>query len=320
MLDTAVAAMSQDARSVARGGHDLDEITAPGVYDLSAARYHADPVSGGSLSSSGARKLLPPSCPALFAHWRAAGGEHRAVFDVGHAAHAVVLGAGAELAVVDASDWRGKAAREERDAAYAGGRTPLLRAEYDQVQAMSAALRAHPVAAALLDPARGRPEQTLIWRDEPTGVWRRAMLDWLPDAAPGRRLIVADYKTARSAEPGALSRALDSYGYAAQAAWYLDGVTALDLTGGGPAAFVFVAQEKDPPYVVTVFEPDAEALRWGALLNRKAIETYRRCTDAGHWPGYTDDVISVGLPAWAVRQHQAALDRGAYDLQEKTPT
>lgn len=38
-------------------------ITEPGVYDLPAEVYHADPVEGGSLSSTGARKLLPPSCP-----------------------------------------------------------------------------------------------------------------------------------------------------------------------------------------------------------------------------------------------------------------
>ena len=40
----------------------------PGVYDgLDEAAYHADPVPGGSLSASGAKLLLPPSCPALYA-------------------------------------------------------------------------------------------------------------------------------------------------------------------------------------------------------------------------------------------------------------
>ena len=41
-----------------------------GVYDLPAAAYHRDPVEGGSLSASGAKKLMPPSCPALFKAWR----------------------------------------------------------------------------------------------------------------------------------------------------------------------------------------------------------------------------------------------------------
>jgi len=34
------------------------QVTAPGVYDIPAEAYHADPVPGGSLSASGARDLL----------------------------------------------------------------------------------------------------------------------------------------------------------------------------------------------------------------------------------------------------------------------
>jgi hypothetical protein len=45
-------------------------ITEPGVYDIAEDHYHADPVPGGSLSNSGAKKLLPPSCPAKFAYER----------------------------------------------------------------------------------------------------------------------------------------------------------------------------------------------------------------------------------------------------------
>ena len=41
-----------------------------GVYDgMDEDAYHADPVPGGSLSASGAKLLLPPSCPALY-HYR----------------------------------------------------------------------------------------------------------------------------------------------------------------------------------------------------------------------------------------------------------
>ena len=36
------------------------EFTA-GVYDIPEDLYHRDPVPGGSLSCSGAKKLLPPS-------------------------------------------------------------------------------------------------------------------------------------------------------------------------------------------------------------------------------------------------------------------
>lgn len=277
-------------------------VDAPGVYDaMPNAVYQADPVPGGSLSHSGARKLLPPGCPALYRHWAAGGDPRTHEFDVGHAAHRLVLGAGSNISVVDADDWRTKAAREQRDEAHAGGLTPILRADYDNVHAMAEALRAHPIASALF--RSGRPEQSLFWVDDETGVWRRARLDWLPNPGAGR-LIVPDYKTTISAEPSHLSRALYNYGYYQQAAWYLDAVTALGL--GADPAFVFVFQEKTPPYLVTVCEPDASALMWGRARNLKALDVYRLCKATGHWPGYTDDVISIGLPRWAEYQEESA--------------
>jgi hypothetical protein len=98
---------------------------------------------------------------------------------------------------------------------------------------MAAALREHPVARALFDPDRGRPEQTLIWRDKRTGVMRRARLDWLPDPGAGR-LIIPDYKTCASAEPAALARAVAAYGYHQQDDWYRAGARALDLATRPP--------------------------------------------------------------------------------------
>lgn len=292
------------------------EITVPGVYDLPAAVYHADPVPGGSLSSSGARRLLPPSCPALYRHWATQGQEPKAAFDFGHAAHALVLGVGAPIVSIDAEDWRTTKTKTERTAAYATGSIPLLRADYEQVQHMAAALLQHPVAAALFHPTAGKAEQSLFWVDSETGVQRRAMLDWLPND-DGTRLIIPDYKSCRSAEPTHLSKAMQEYGYIQQAAWYLDGVEALRLSSStDDPAFVFVFQEKTPPYLVTVVQPDPEALQWGRVLNRKALDIYRHCGATGYWPGYADDVISVALPKWAEYQHQAAYDRGDYNPTE----
>lgn len=277
----------------------MTPITEPGVYDMTADEYHADPVPGGSLSSSGARKLLPPSCPALFRYDLDHGEKHRRTFDFGHAAHGLVLGSGPELVVVDAPDWRTKAARQQRDEAYENGAVPLLADEYVQVVEMAAALREHPIASVLLDPDGGRPEQSLFWVDGPTGVKRRARLDWLPEQGDGR-MIVADYKTTKSAAPDDIERAISSYGYHQQAAWYLDGLVTLDLADV-TAAFVFIFQEKEPPYLVTVAEPDLMALRIGDALNRRAIDIYAKCRADDAWPGYSDDVERVRLPYYIER-------------------
>ena len=274
-----------------------------GVYDaMPEDMYHGDPVPGGSLSSSGARKLLPPSCPARFRYETDNPPPPKDYFDLGSAAHRLVLGAGAEIAVIKAPDWRTKAAKDERDAARAEGFLPLLTAEHEQVQAMAAALRAHPVASALFNPERGKPEQSLFWQDGPAGVWRRARYDWLPQAGARERLIIPDYKTTVAADLDNIAKSVARYGYFQQAPWYLDGAIALGLDAD--PAFVFVMQEKEPPYIVTVIQLDADALRMGRELNRQAIGLYRRCSESGEWPGYSDGIPHVSLPAWARYQFE----------------
>lgn len=298
-------------------------ITEPGVYDgMPVEQYLTHP----ALSASGAKLLLPPSSPAIF-RWQADHGRpHKDEFDFGHAAHKEVLGDGAPVEIIDAADWRTKAAREAKEKAYANGRIPLLPADWATVQAMAAALRRHPIAGALFEPGTGRPEQTLIWRDDETGVMRRARLDWLRNTrTAGGVLIIPDYKSCDSANPEAAAKALYNFGYYRQAPWYGDGAEALGLADA--AAFVLVMQEKTPPYQVAVYQPDPFAMQAGRRLNRKAIAVYRDCVESGHWPGYAvttasgvltsdRDVLPLGLPGWAEYQHNAAADRGDYDTED----
>jgi hypothetical protein len=277
------------------------EVNGPGVYNLPNAAYHADPVPGGSLSSTGARKLLPPKgCPARFKHWRDGGPEHKPEFDFGHGAHRELLGDGEELVIVDAASWRTKAAEEAKAAAYAAGATPLLRKEHDTILEMVPAFRADPVAGRLFEPGTGRPEQTLIWRDERTGVMCRALLDWLPYAT-GSRFILRDYKTGRSAAPDKLGRAIADYGYHTQLAFHLMGAQALGLADEDAQALLAV-QEKTPPYLVTVVQLDPTAMRMGAIRCRQALDLYAECVAADRWPGYSDEVVWAELPPWETRE------------------
>lgn len=275
-----------------------------GVYDgYPEAVYHRHP----ALSASGAKKLLPPSCPALFKWERDNGQPPRRVFDFGHAAHAKVLGVGAELVVVqkttkdgarvDADDFRTKSAQEHAEAIRAEGKVPLLAHEVAQVDAMAAELRRHPFASVLFDPARGgKPEQSLFWHDTTYGVDRRCRFDWLP-ATDGSRLIIPDYKSAASAEPRAFARAAANLNYHMQDAFYRDAALALGIAED--VVFVFVAQEKTAPYLVTVCELDAEAVHAGRRRNDLALQVFAECSATGVWPGYSDDVELISLPAWA---------------------
>lgn len=269
-----------------------------GVVDMPAEEYHAH----HALSSSGARKLLLPSCPAKFAYEREHGQPPKADFDFGKAAHKRVLGVGEDVVIIDAADYKTKAAQEARDQAYAEGKVPILPKQNAVIDAMAAALRGHPYAGDLFDPNRGgRPEQSLFWTDAATGVPCRARLDWLPAVDHRQRLIVPDYKTAGDGDPESISKSLHAYGYYRQGAWYLDAVAALGLAER--ATFVLVVQEKTAPYLVTVAVPDEESLRAGQHYNQQARQVFADCTASGRWPGYSDeDPVYVSLPGYALNR------------------
>lgn len=258
------------------------------------AEYHAD---RASLSVSGAKLIL--KAPALYRH-RLDHPTTSDAFDFGTAAHALVLGAGASMEPVAADDWRSKTARDERDRIRAEGAVPLLTKDYQRVRDMADALSSHTLAMRLL--TGGRPEVSAYAVHEPTGVLRRCRYDYLAARH------ATDYKTTACAEPGAFAAACARYGYHQQAAWYLD---VADALGQPLDAFAFIAQEKEPPYLVTVVELDDAAIRRGRELNDRALERFRDCTASGIWPGYqaADTYARIALPRWAFYDD---------DLQEMT--
>jgi hypothetical protein len=280
------------------------EVTGPGVYNLPADEYHARP----ELSSSAAKKLLPPYAPAIFKHERDNGTRSRRVFELGTAAHKLVLGAGPELVAVtdewgkDPNAWRTDKVKERLAEIRDRGDVPLKRDEYDYVHAMADALRAHPFAAKLFEPGTGEPERTLIWRDAETGIMCRALLDWLPFPTGGR-FILRDYKSAAEggASPEKLPRTVSDLGYYFQLAWHLAGAKALGLAGDDAEALL-VVQERTAPYLVTVGQPDFTAMRLGELHMRQALRLYAECMAADEWPGYSDDVVLIELPAYFTRE------------------
>ena len=271
-------------------------ITEPGVYDIPENLYHQDPVPGGSLSASGAKKLL--ACPARFHHDRQHPPQPTAAMEFGTAVHKLVLGTGQQLVRVDAADWRTKAAKDKAAEARAAGWVPLLEADYQRAEAVAAAVRAHPVAGALFDPDGGTPEMSAFWVDPVFGIWRRARLDWLPHPWVRRRPLIPDLKTCASADPRDLPRAVVNLGYHIQAAQYVDACKAVCVTDEEPV-FLLVFIESAPPHLVTVAQLDDETVAAGRARMEEACERFRDCTEAGIWPGYTQEIELISLPPWA---------------------
>lgn len=173
---------------------DTLEVYQPGVYDMTDDEYHRDPVLGGSLSSSGARRILAPSCPALFHHWRHRAGQRTKAMDFGTAAHRRILGVGTPIVVVDEDDWRKKTAQQQKIDAHAEGWVPMLLKDYARTWEMESKLRADPDARALFQPGVGAVEQSLFWVDPEFDVWRRARLDLVIPGDETHPMVIVDYK------------------------------------------------------------------------------------------------------------------------------
>lgn len=265
---------------------------------VSEAIYHSD---HQSLSSSGARTLLKET-PADFRSQQDEPRNPKPQYDFGHAAHKMVLGEGSQLVRVDADNWRTKDAQIARNTAWRDGKAPLLKADIDKAQRMAGVVHTNRVAARLL--SSGMPEVSGYWHDDETGVRLRFRPDWLPEL-PGR-MICIDYKTAVSANPAAFAKSALDYGYHQQAAWYVDGLREVGIADD--AAFLFIVQAKTSPFLVSLVQLEPEHVELGRRQNRAAIARFADCQAAGVWPGYGDDIHTVGLPSWAVSQIEASLN------------
>jgi hypothetical protein len=265
--------------------------------------YHGDPVLGGSLSSSGARQLVPPGCPAKFDALRGALEYTSTDLDVGSAAHKKVLNAGQEIHVIQkepgvpADSMRTNAAKADAALARAAGKIPLLLDDYNTVCQMASAVYAHPLASQLLQGAGGVSELSLFWTDERTGVRCRGRVDrW--QRLPTGRMVAVDYKTTTSVTPREILKAIRTYGYWQQGEFYSRGIraTGLELEPW----FMFVFQEKTPPYMIQVVDLSPMALAYGRQLNDRALEVYRDCSESGIWPGYENagEILTIDLPPY----------------------
>lgn len=179
----------------------------------------------------------------------------------------------------------GKAWRSEHE-----GRIILSHDDHSKILAMSAAVRAHPIAGPLL--RGGQAEMTLRWQDVDSGLRCQARVDyWRQDLR-----VAADLKSTSCAAARDFARSVAEYRYHVQHALYADGFAAC----GEPVEhFLFVAVEKTAPYLVAVYELDADSVAKGEASYREDLETLERCLHDDAFPGYPETIQSLSLPAWA---------------------
>jgi hypothetical protein len=288
------------------------------IFGMPEGEYHAMK----ALSASGAWTLAE-ECPAKFlweSPWNPAYvPPDKTAFDIGTAAHLAILEPKRQrekIVVIDAADYRTRAAQDARDAARAENRVPLLVHQVEIIARIAAAIEAHPIASAAFADG-GDPEVTLTWRDPGMNVPSKIRVDWLPRH---RRWLI-DLKTAASANPRAWIDQAFRLGYHARASWYLDGAEAVFKRA--PEEYWFVVVEKEPPYLVSVISFDEQALEWGRISNRRARDLFMRAAATGDWHGYRepdakhDRAFRVSLPPWATFRLQDRDNAGDFKSPAK---
>jgi hypothetical protein len=255
--------------------------------DMDEAAYHADP----ALSQSQIKTLL--DCPARFAHEQANPRQVGDAADLGTVVHTLLLGGPDLPIVVDAADWKTKAAREARNAARASGQVAILASAWDAAQTMAGAVWDHPAAADLLRRATMR-EVSMRWDSD--GVEMRGRIDAVSTWHDGSATVLVDVKSARSAAPRMFARSVLDYGYHIQQAAYTDGWSSLTMD---VPDFAFIVVENTAPHLVAVYTLDDVLAEYGWQEYRRGLRVFQECVASGEWPSYPDGKIEA--PGWVRR-------------------
>lgn len=277
------------------------------LLDMPAHEYHADRVGSEvpTLSASIAGTLVRKSPRhAWLSHPRLGGkGRVRKSTDEqaqGTLIHAMVLGKGMDqVRVIDAKDYRTKAAQEARDAAEAEGFTPILAAKLAPMQRTAGGiLAAMEAAGVVLD---GVSEAVMTWTENTAAgpVACRGMTDHIIL----NRGTIIDLKTCHSAHPKACESHVIEWGYDVQRAAYLSALGKLRPEWEGRATYKWVFAEIDGGDLIDVVVAEASGMmrEIGAARWRRACETWAVCLRDDYWPGYGDAVL-LDAPPWAVKE------------------
>lgn len=272
------------------GGYELK----PGIYtadQLSNAAYH----SGPGISCTGLKKIAVS--PAHFKH-----GEFKqtAAMSMGSATHSAILepkSFAEQYVTLPAGKDRRSAEYKALCAEY-GADNVLVSADSCQIGAMQSAVRANPVARKWLYQEQGRNELSVYAKDPETGVLVRCRFDRLLD-----RGFSPDLKTTTDASPRGFSNAIAKYGYAFQAAFYMD--VYYWATGDVLEGFGFIAVESKAPHNVMCYRLDDESIEVGRAQYRAALNTFANCLETGIYEGYdgASEEQLIGLPHWALDQN-----------------
>jgi hypothetical protein len=188
-------------------------------------------------------------------------------------------------------------------------RTTLAPEDYAAVGGMAAALQDHSTAGAWFDPTRRnyrRGNEVSIYvsaEASPLGFPMKGRIDRLERTSTGWRIL--DLKSTDNASTSQFMRKTWELSYDIQAAYY-SWLVALAL--GGDVEFLFCAVERKAPHGIGLYRASESLLVSGEARVRRAAAEMSFCLQTNNWPGYSDEIQDLVLPAWAKDSAAPELD------------
>jgi hypothetical protein len=298
-------------------------ISEPGFYpDLDAGRYFQDPAPYPSVSQSWIKREAEASPyhaandhPRLNPYGTRKGSKAAHLF-LGDAVHRLALGKGREISIVRYPDYKSEAARNDRDAAIANNRIPILQRVHVQAFDMAELVRAK-----IVETLGGAPYETevpIFWTEEvtlPSGrvvtVWCRGMLDvWCPSLA-----WVLDVKTMSGlASDEGIAKQIENNDYAVQGRFYPRGVERILPELAGRVKFDFLWIEAGEPYGHRATPLDGSTRHTGDLMVDMGLQAFAEGMASGVWPSYPQDGAPIGARSFYHQRIEARAAARGFQL------
>ena len=257
------------------------------IYDsMTNGEYHALE----AISSSAVKTISKQS----IAHWLGQERKETPAMAMGTAIHSLTLEPEKAEVVRGPENRRGKSWGEAVDAAkaFSPDAVVLPEAEFDKVQEIADAARAHPLMRNYLALEDSRVEMSIVVDDPDYGFQLRAR----PDLYNSGSGMIIDLKSTLDASPRGFAKSAHGFGYFVQAAFYK---RVLQLEGLPVEDFVFLAVEKDPPYATCAHLMSGEGMAYGEVVMHKALAAIAEYKSTGvistGWP----DTAILNPPTWA---------------------
>lgn len=164
--------------------------------------------------------------------------------------------------------------------------------DFDRARRMRDAIMAHTDARRIVEPSEH--EVSGFWTDPATGLLCKIRADcWLPSAS-----IIGDIKTCIDASEEEFAKSIANFSYHRQAALYCMGAEQISLSSTY-AEFVFIAVEKDPPFLVATYHLNRDELNAKIFSVAADMARFKKCIDEDNWPAFGSRTKEISLPRWA---------------------